>query len=273
MEEGDRFYKYKSDYTLVLKRGDTMRAKIIMALLAMLAVGFSVAPSWVKPGVNLNYSVGTDSVSFTVLDRTGSSIQIEMYTQSTTKKTHPNEDPTGVSGQFWFDSSSLQYAYPGDLISGYTVSAMGSQTFAGQTWDTVTLQSTISGATTTKVLDMDSGLLLKQTVNAVGAPQVTLQQFYVPDWVQAPAAPPANNTAPPPANNTANATATPPQNSTPTAPPPVAPPAQNNTPPAQVTAPAPAAAANTAATDQTSSCCPSAFILLALAFVAFMNKA
>jgi|GEM_PF-5649820 len=245
-----------------------MRAKIIMALLAMLAVGFSVAPSWVKPGVSLNYSVGTDSISFTVLGRTDSSIQMEMYTQSTSKKTHPNEDPTGVSGQFWFDSASLEYAYPGALISGYTVTDVSSKTFAGQSWGTVTLQSTISGATTTKVLDMNSGLLLKQTVSAAGAPAVTLQQLYVPDWAQAPAAPPVNNTppAPPPANNTANATAPPPQNNT-GAPPPATPPVQNGTPPAQNSTPAIAAASNTPAPHEKKPLCPSSFILLALAFV------
>ena len=236
-----------------------------MALLALLAVSFSVAPSWVKPGVSLNYTVASDLVSFTVLNRTASDVKIEVFTKSTSHKAYPTENATALYGQFWFDSASLASAYKGEDIGEYTVSDISSQSFAGQQWDTVSLQVTISGAITTKVLDKKTGLLLKQTVSAVGAPSVILQQFYVPDWVSAPPAPPVNNT--PPINITGNVTT--PQNNT------VVTPSQNNTPPAQsntttiqnTTPPAP-----TTPQKKPLPCCPSAFILLVLGLAVVSRK-
>jgi len=271
-----RLLKYKTDYGSILKIGDTMRTKIIMALLALLAVSFSVAPSWVKSGVSLNYSVGSDLVSFSVLNRTDSNVQIKVFTKSTSHSTYPNENASAQSGQFWFDNSSLSSAYSGQNIGDYEVTDVNTQSFSGKQWDTVTLESTLSGAITTKVLDKKTGLLLKQTVNAVGAPSVILQQFYVPDWVQVPV-PPVNNTPPPPppVNNTGNVTAPPPLNNT------VVNSSQNNTPPAQTNTtveqnttspgqapwPSPPSPA-----DKPFPCCPAAFILLVLMFAVVSRK-
>ena len=247
-----------------------------MALLALLAVSYSVAPSWVKPGVSLNYSVGSDLVSFSVLNRTVSDVKIEVFTKSTSHKAYPNENASALYGQFWFDSASLAGAYKGGDIGEYVVSDISSQSFAGQQWDTISLQVTISGAITTKVLDKKTGLLLKQTVSAVGAPSVILQKFYVPDWVQVPV-PPVNNTPPPPppVNNTGNVTAPPPVNNT------VVNSSQNNTPPAQnnttiiqnTTPPAqePPVAPSTNG-KKPWLCFPAAFILLVLAFAVVSRK-
>jgi len=251
-----------------------MRTKIIIALLVMLAVCFSTAPSWVKPGINLNYSVASDLVSFSVLNRTSSDVKLQVFTRSTSRSTYPNENASAQSGQFWFDNSSLSSAYSGQDIGDYEVTDVSTQTFAGKQWDTVTLESTLSGAITTKVLDKKTGVLLKQTVSAVGAPAVILQQFYVPDWVQVPV-PPVNNTPPPPVNNTGNVTAPPPVNNT------VVNSTQNNTPPAQTNA---TSQQNTTPSgqapwpsvpsppDKPLPCCPAAFILLVLMFAVVSRK-
>jgi hypothetical protein len=181
-----------------------MHKKGLAILLVLLAAAYSTAPSWVATGVSLNYSVGSDAVTFTVLERSGGDINFQVLTHSTNHKSTAIENESADYGQFWFDTALLANIYTGSTASDFTVTGENQQSFAGKSWDAVTMQATISGATTTKVVDKNTGLLLKQTVDAVGAPAVTLTQYYIPSLAPTPppTQPPANN----PANQTQNQT-------------------------------------------------------------------
>ncbi len=190
-----------------------MITRCLVVLMMLLAICYSTAPSWVASGVNLNYSVGTDTVSFSVLDRSGDDIHINQKTISTSAQANYLDNASAESGHFWFDSSEFSGESVGNMVGDYDVIAQGSQHFAGKDWDTITLQGTISGATTTFVYDTATGLLLKETVSAAGAPTVTLVSYYVPAWAPPPPPPaPVNNTnaTPPHQNASMNNTGSPP---------------------------------------------------------------
>jgi hypothetical protein len=244
-----------------------MRTKILVLLLALLTVVYSVAPAWVVTGVNLNYSVGSTPFTFSVLSRNTTDIQVEEINLSSSKTPHPgDENASKDSGDFWFDSSLLSSASTGSTIGDYSVTDEGTQTFAGTSWDTLTLQGTVTGAMTTKVLDRKTGLLLKQTVDAPGAPVVTLTQYYIPSL--APAAAPPGNTQPAPAPTAPPANTSPPANATQPAP-------GNNTTPQtanQTQGGQPAAgSASTGTAPAKKQCCTSAFLLLVVGIVALRN--
>ena len=245
-----------------------MIARCLVVLMMLLAICYSTAPSWVASGVNLNYTVGNDTVTFKVLDRSGDDLHLNLKYLSTAHQSNPTENASGESGQFWFDNSELSGASVGNIVGVYDVIAQGSQHFAGKDWDTVTLQTSISGATTTLIYDAATGLLLKETISATGAPTITLINYYVPAWAPPPP-PPANNTntTPPQQNASTNNTGSPPPaNTSGSSPPPQQPsqpPGTNisnqsaGTPPASQ----PAASSGTA---KKKLCSSSAFILLIL---------
>ncbi len=193
-----------------------MIGKTLVAIMAFLALGFAAAPTWVAYGMYVKYTVGTDTIGFTVVNRTADEIRIEIKPASTTEFSWATENVTGTYGQFWFDSSLLTDASIGDKIGDFTVTDTGSETYAGRDWDTVTLQATISDAKTTRVYDRDSGLMLKQSVDVTGAPLVTLMQYNIPSLANYIAPPPT--TLPPEETATANGTTTTPvqENVTPT---------------------------------------------------------
>jgi hypothetical protein len=254
-----------------------MRTKILAFLLTLLAVGYSVAPAWVDTGVNLNYSVGSDTVSFSVLNRTATDIRIQTFTFSTSHNSFPDENASADSGQFWFDTSLLSSASSGDTVGSYSVTDESTQTFAGKSWDTVTLEGTVSGAMTTKVFDKTTGLLLKQTVDVSGAPVITLVQYHIPALEPAPVVPPqANNTAPPKTNTTppATNTTTPAVNTTQPAVNVTPPSPQNNgttQPQTNETPPGQPSASSSAAAPAKKHCFGSAFLLLVIGLVALRN--
>ncbi len=205
-----------------------MSSRALVLCLLLLSMSFATAPSWVAPGASLNYSAGSDAVSFTVLSRNSTDIRIQIAVSSAPK---PSTDFPGVwivrvaasgnSGQFWFDSSLLATAKTGSNIGDFKVKGSGTQSFAGESWETVTLEATLSGAKTTRVYDKKTGLMLKQTVDASGAPEVIISKYYFPSAApppsQPPAQPPANATQPP-SNGSGTPPATPPPSQPPAEP-------------------------------------------------------
>jgi hypothetical protein len=247
--------------------------KIIMALVLLSAIGFSAAPAWIVKGAVLEYSAGTDTVTFTILDRTAENLKIDIKAKSAPSSYTANENASGTSGQFWHDSSLLSGATYGSTFGDFSVTDEGKQTFAGKEYDTITLEGTIDEITTTKVYEKSTGLMLRQTVNAPGAPTVTLIK-YSPPAVSAPP-PPSQPPPQPPANQT------PPQQPSQ---PPVSPPAANGSqqPPSQPGAPyQPSPQEPPAVTEEpeesgkkpiTELCCPSAAVLLMVGFAAARRR-
>jgi hypothetical protein len=254
-----------------------MRARIVLALLMLLAAaGFATAPAWVSKGVNLTYSVGSDSVTFAVLDRSAGDLKIQIFTKSTNHLSTATENESADSGQFWFDDSLLENAVKFQHIGDYEVTDVGTGHYAGKDYNTITLTIDVGGATSTKVYDKETGLLLRNTVDAEGAPVVNLQSAYIPAF--APPPPPVNNT-PPPANSTTSPPANPPPANTSQPPSNASQPAQQ--PPAQ-TPPPQHYNTSPPATDETQPqepqpdkkklpCCPSV-ILPALLAVAVLRR-
>ncbi|MFN7991183.1 MAG: hypothetical protein U0R44_03415 [Candidatus Micrarchaeia archaeon] len=193
-------------------------AMLPVILLALMPLVHPTAPAWVAAGVSLNYSVGSSAFTFIVLNRTSTDVRLQIQNHSSSKLLTPTENASADYGQFWFDSSKLSGAQPGGSIGDFSVSETNKQTFAGKEWDTVTLTQTLGNSEMTKILDLQTGILLKQTVNAPGAPVVMLQQYYIPSLAPPPPTPPP---AQPPANTTQhNATPSPQPPSNPPAPPP-----------------------------------------------------
>ena len=242
-----------------------MRALLLLLVLA--AAAYATAPGWVAKGASLNYSAGTDTISFTVLERNSSDIRIQIKLSSAQNPYTGVENASGQYGQFWFDKD--QFSNP----EGFSVVGQSSQSFAGKSWNTITLQGMVSGAQTTRVYDKDSGLMLKQTVGAPGAPVVTLMQYYVPNW-QAPAPPPPPPSAPPPANGSAPPPSSPPSTPPPTTPPSATPPSStppSSTPPSVPPSGEPFWPEEEPEPEQ-GPCCLPAFMLGALGFAVFLNN-
>jgi hypothetical protein len=247
-----------------------MFAKLLPLMLVLLAVCYSTAPAWVDTGVNLNYTVGNDTITFTVASRAADALKIQVKPLSSPKTSTATENASGVSGQFWFDTGLIANAYNGKKIGDYQVTAVGKQTYAGKQWDTLTLEIDSAGAHTTKIMDVPTGLLLSQSVVVKGGPTtvITLKQFYIPAFAPPPP-PPANATNPPPANNTAPAPVNASSNSTNTT---ASSPPQNNTQPTvvQPSQPSTPAAPTQPTGPQKEPCClTTAFIMLILASAIF----
>ncbi len=166
----------------------TSKLQILAMLLIFLPLCFSKAPDWVAKGVSLEYSVGSSKATFVVTDRNSTDIRLDITTVKTNKAT---ENASLQYGQFWFDDSLLGGASVGKKIGDFEVKAIGSMTFAGKEWSAITLEGTISDAKTTRIYDKQSGLMLKQTVNAEGAPTITLTKFTIPAFESAAPPPPA----------------------------------------------------------------------------------
>ncbi|MCI0504156.1 hypothetical protein L0Y65_05610 [Candidatus Micrarchaeota archaeon] len=194
------------------------KEKMAFILLAIMAVGYAAAPSWVAGGASLTYSVGSDSVTFNVMSVSGEDIEIDVIPSTTGKVSRATENKSLDSGQFWYDSAKLASASVGSTVGDFTVAGTGKQTFAGREWDTVTLVDTVSGSVTTKVYSLQGGLLLKQSVDKAGVPVITLARYAIPGLDVPPATqPPAqpivqNDTATPQSNATAPDVTAPVQN-------------------------------------------------------------
>ncbi|MBN1169685.1 hypothetical protein JXA56_01550 [Candidatus Micrarchaeota archaeon] len=147
-------------------------SKSLSLLLLFAGIVFSTAPEWIAEGIELEYAVGGDKVVFSVVERTSTEIRVEI--RSGTSVRTAVENTSIISGQFWFDQSLLENASKYQYIEEFLVNSEGSQTFIGERWDTLTLETTLSGAKTTRIYDRKTGLMLKQTVSAEGAPTVTL---------------------------------------------------------------------------------------------------
>ncbi len=237
------------------------RLKTLCILLVILALGFATAPSWIDSGANISYSSGGNTITFSVASRSGDNIQVLLTMSSPMSKGTIIENASADSDEFWYDPNLLANSYEGEMFGNLSAMGTSQQSFAGQTWNAITLQGMIDGAQTTRVYDVQTGLLLKQSVDASGAPDVVLVQEYIPALI--PPAPPVANV-------------TPPQNNTP-------PPAQPNT-----TAPVPNATQPTTQTQPTTTntttqtqpvtttnpstssnpCCLSSFMIGLVGFVA-----
>jgi len=246
-------------------------------LLILLTVVSATAPSWIDTGVSVNYTAGGNSVSFTVTGRAGDDITILLATSPPPHTGTIKGNASSDSGQFWFDQSLLNHAYSGQDIDGLSVMGTSQQTIAGQTWDTVTLQGDISGAQTTQIYDTETGMLLKQSVDKEGVPDVVLSKFYIPSLAPPPpVTPKQNTTTPPPPKQNASAPVTPSPNATTNSSgtPPVSDstgqtqPQQGNPPATQGSTTTPINFENPSPTE----CCPGTFILLLLGFVAIKGS-
>lgn len=262
-----------------------MYLKSIFVLVILFGLVFCASPSWVQRGVVLTYNVGSSPTTFTVTGVSGEQISIETR-QGSSSTTHTIVDNSSATyGQFWFDQNRLSEAYLGQTIGDFSVTDSSDQTFAGKEWHTITLVGTLSGARTTKILDMDTGLLLQQNVSVSGAPAVTISQIVIPALNIPPASaspPPATPSSPPqvpsstpPATPTSTSSGTQPANpgpssnsSTPTVP---STPAANYTPSdASIAATVPFATVSE--TDKKSgSCCLPAMILVMLFGLVFLK--
>jgi len=160
-----------------------MLSKIVARILPMLLIFVSVvsatAPGWVASGVVLEYSMDSDTVTFTVTERTSTEVKVDIKTENTYKA---KENASSYAGQFWFDNSLLEGASKNEEIEDYKVTDLGKETYAGKEWDTITLEGTVSGARTFRTYDIETGLMLKQTVSQPGAPVVTLNSYTIPDF-------------------------------------------------------------------------------------------
>ncbi len=152
----------------------------LIAILLIVALANATAPTWVASGAMVKYTVGTDTITFTVLSRNTTDVVIRIDTLSTSKSRTISENASADYGQFWYDSDLLGGSYIGGYVGEFTADSEGSQTFAGKEWGTINISSTLSGALTKRIYEKRSGLLLRQTVDAVGAPSVTLIQYAIP---------------------------------------------------------------------------------------------
>ncbi|MEK6982179.1 MAG: hypothetical protein AABX38_04580 [Candidatus Micrarchaeota archaeon] len=191
-----------------------MSFKTIFAALTIFGLIFATAPAWIQPGVNLNYT-GSDgnTYSYTVLNKSGLDNIIEIRINGNPASSAPEtENGSASSGRFWYDSSLLSGAFVGGTVGDDFVSSTGQLSAGGVNWNTTTLDGAKSGATITKVVDKNNGILIKQTITAGGLQQViTLKNFNIPILF-----PPAKVVAPTP--TTPSSPSTPPTQTTPAQP-------------------------------------------------------
>ncbi len=245
-----------------------MISKNIAIFLALIAAASATAPSWVAQGANMTYMTGSGNINYYVQSRNSTDIVVTL-----TQQGHPytaSENASLDYKDFWFDNTLLAGVIGGDSVSDLTVSSVGTQSFAGNSWTAVNLSGTVQGAPVNYLVDQSTGLLLQETVTPPGGSpmQLTLQSYSIPAISAPPPPPPQqNNTQPPPQQNGTQ----PQQNNTQ--------PEQNNSQPAQnVTPPAPyqpstPPAGNgsfwpTQPQQPSNPCCGSAAILLLIGFFA-----
>lgn len=151
----------------------------IFALLLVISIGFATAPNWIQKGVEVEYKAGKDTVLFNVTQRSITDIKVDITTAGKTRKASHNA--SGISWDFWFDNAKFSGISKNKYIENeYKVTEIGTMTFLGEKYDTVTLETTLSGAKTTRIYDKNTGLMLKQTVLAEGAPVIELIRKYIP---------------------------------------------------------------------------------------------
>lgn len=250
--------------------------KILASLLVLLLLFggvFARAPSWISSGTSINYTVGSAIYTFTVTEVTSSQIKIDLKTSSSSSTSRLIDNATADSGQFWFDPTLLTSASAGRSIGGYSVISTSQESYAGKSFQTATLQIILGGVTTTKVFDIESGLLLDQRTSASGSSPVLIRNYFVPAW----APPPPNVTAPAPPSTPQPAPTTPPsQPTTPTTPTPnpSSPPVINSTSPTpNSSAPTNTSAPTPTVPSSSSTCpCPESLFFVLLGFLAVGKK-
>lgn len=184
----------------------------LLVLLLLVGGVFARAPSWVSSGTSINYTVGSATYTFTVTEVSSSQIKIDLKTSSSSSTSRLIDNATADSGQFWFDPTLLTSASAGRSIGGYSVISTSQESYAGKSFQTATLQIILGGVTTTKVFDIESGLLLDQRTSASGSSPVLIRNYFVPAW----APPPPNVTTPAPSSTPPTPTTPSSQPTTPT---------------------------------------------------------
>jgi hypothetical protein len=253
-----------------------LRRKDIVLALALFSLVNASAPSWVDHGVNVTYTQGSSTMTYYVMSRTSADITYQLRTVSSSGTRMPtlSENSSADYGDFWFDTTLIYGGSTGDTFGDYRISDQSSQSYAGKTWDTESVQQTIQGATVTRVLDKQTGLVLKVSVDAPGQTiqDIVLTSEFLPAFdtpAQQPAAPPPqqNTTPTPPAANNTPPPSQPQQNQT-----------QPSSPPAQPYQPSGGSTSGSQPIGNvqpysTSSpfCCSSAFILGLIGMVAVLR--
>ena len=173
-----------------------MNFKPLLAIIFLLGICFSSVPVWVKPGVTLTYTVGSSQMVFRVLNVSDGNVRTEI-TQGSVRTLV--ENASADYGQYWFDNVTLQDSVVGQLIGDLQIVSFGTTTtIAGKQWSGVTLEQTMGTTTIRRIVDKNTGILLRQTADATGAPVVELISYQLP----LPPAPLVNTT------NTTNVTPT-----------------------------------------------------------------
>ncbi len=250
--------------------------KILASLLVLLLLFggvFARAPSWISSGTSINYTVGSAIYTFTVTEVTSSQIKIDLKTSSSSSTSRLIDNATADSGQFWFDPTLLTSASAGRSIGGYSVISTSQESYAGKSFQTATLQIILGGVTTTKVFDIESGLLLDQRTSASGSSPVLIRNYFVPAW----APPPPNVTAPASPSTPSSPPTTPPSQPTtptPSTPTPSSPPVINSTSPTpNSSAPTNTSAPTPTVPSSSSTCpCPESLFFVLLGFLAVGKK-
>lgn len=250
-----------------------MHARYLFVLLMLMPLVFPTAPSWVAAGANLTYTQGSTTNTYYVQSRSGDDITYQLRIVNSTSTRNPtiHGNASDDFGAFWFDISLLSGQHTGDNIGDYYVSDESQQTFAGKQYDSISVQTSVQGATMTRVIDKATGLILKVHVNVAGINDAVLTSRYIPAY-DAQSPPPT----PPPSS--------PPQNATNTT---TQPPAPNPTgngssaPPPQQPPPAPYQPSGSSGngsisdvqpyTTKSPLCCGSSFILAFIGFAAFLS--
>lgn len=248
----------------------------LLVLLLLFGGVFARAPSWISVGTSINYTVGSSVYTFSVTEVTSSQVKIDLKTSSSSSTSRLIDNATADSGQFWFDSTLLTSASAGRSIGGYSVVSTGQESYAGKSFQVATLQIILGGVTTTKVFDVESGLLLDQRTSASGSSPVLIRNYYVPAW----APPPPNVTTPTPSNPPApSQNSTPPQNppsqppvttTQPTIPTPNPAPSSNTT--SNSTSPTPTTPPSTPSSNSSTCPCPESLFFVLLGFLAVGKK-
>lgn len=254
-----------------------MIARYLFVLLMLAPLAYPTAPSWVAAGVNLTYTQGSTTNTYFVQSRSGDDITYILRTVSSTSTRNPtlHGNSSADYGDFWFDTSLLAGQHTGDTIGDYHVSDESQQSYAGKQYDTISIQSSVQGATITRTIDKATGLILKVHVNVAGLSDAVLSSRYIPAYDAQTPPPPSQPPSTPPQQNATNGTAQPP------------PPASNgtsggSTPPAQQPPPAPYQPSSGSSGSEPISgvqpystksplCCGSAFILAFVGLIAFLR--
>ncbi len=131
--------------------------KKYVALLIMAALLHAAAPEWIDDGLVVNYELKdyqrgsiaspvVEALQFTVTSVNSRDIEVEV--QQGTAKSHPKDNVTGSSGQFWFDPALLSGTLvTGQSLAGWQVNELSAYTALEKEFDSGLVSKTSGQAT------------------------------------------------------------------------------------------------------------------------------